>query len=228
MSIQPAWCFFKIPVRDTPEVKARFDEAIELSEIESKAHDFERRRREKRKSEEKGIPMSSEENLDKSNLLARNLDEFGAEDIDATLDLFFSSALEDLVEAIADIHELPLSVMPSETIIDFLTADRIGASQMLFSGLGWEKANKLPGFFGNIFVDSFEVSNILVEVEMIFASVNYKRYLKKAKLLGARGNLNDYSAALAFEILPSALGVAEREECSLLALNFSHSGGLPL
>jgi hypothetical protein len=227
MSTQPAWCFLKIPTEDTPEIKKRFYDALEYSEIQVNASDFEREIRRKIKAINQEESVLSFKDEDKLNFRMRDFDQFVFEEMNKSYNFFFSEAFDNLLENIFDPYKTPLSVMPNETIIDVLTSDRIGASQMLYAGLGWEKANQLPGFFGNMLVESFEISDILSEVEMIFASVDHRKFLKKAKLAGATGNLNDYPAARLFDMLPAALKTSEIEECSLLTLNFSHAGCLP-
>ncbi|QSQ26444.1 hypothetical protein JY651_16585 [Pyxidicoccus parkwayensis] len=95
--------------------------------------------------------------------------------------------------------------------------DRVPASAALYFGLGAERAARLPGHFGALFVVPGEVAQVLASVEALLGQPSEEMRARAWRWLG-RGN-NDFSRLdELFEFIPRALRTAHARGEGMLLL----------
>ncbi len=224
MSADPIWCLFRVKPSDVPNVRNAFDQAVVQSQISEKLSKFLRKRTEasgKFPPQDKAILNSLIPGffVDKN----QNPDAFDWDDLHEVGHLFFPEAFVDLFSSLF-VGDYPLiSESNSQAVV---ITNRVGATQMLWGGLGWERASRLPGYFGNMFVPPEDVANNLTTIEEIFEEVSTEEFLECARAIGARGNCNEDKAESLQSLILSAFRTVLREGNGLLALSHPHVGSL--
>jgi hypothetical protein len=160
------------------------------------------------------------------------LDEF-YDVYNAAFNLFYPEAFTSLYNDIVT-GELVLAKLaeqsPAHTPLEFVVTNRVGATVMLAYALGWERMNRLPRYFGNLFVPPTAVATLLAKlanVEKNFAEVPMIEFIQRADDAGSWGNCNEDVAFKLPSLLPSALQTVLTEGNGLLALNYPDVGSIP-
>ena len=89
-------------------------------------------------------------------------------------------------------------------------------------GLGWERATRLPGYLGNMFVSPEDVASVLATIEAIFEEVSDEEFLQRALMIGSNRSV----AENLLTVLPSAFRTVLKEGNGFLALSYPYLGSL--
>jgi len=204
MSADPGWFLFRVLPENTSKAKKVFERAAQQSRVPEKTREFLR---------------------DRATDPDYNPNDWS--DLCLAYDLFYPDAFEAIVN---DIFIGRASFIPEEARdrahLEAVITNRVGAAMMLWCGLGFERANRLPGFFGNMFVSPEAVASTLQQVEEIFGEVDPKMFIARADAINIC-QTNPDTAQQLLTVLLSSLESILREGNGLLALNYSYIGALP-
>lgn len=226
MGIHPVWFLFKIEDKDMLQVKLAFDRAVKKSAISDNLRQFLQERT------TEGIIFAGEDYIFNSFCSETSIDkrfdngEFNWIDLHKTYYLFFPEPFMELLTELFVRNPPILSKSIQESIVEMIITNRVGATEMLWGGLGWKKANILPGYLGNMLVKTEEVESVLTTIEKIFEEVNYDEFIERAKCIGIRGNCNESIAEILPFLILSALRKISEENKGFLALSHPHIGSI--
>ncbi|MEM7579583.1 MAG: hypothetical protein ACFB02_02730 [Mastigocoleus sp.] len=226
MSANPVWYLFQLRTPVALYVKKLFDQAVNESQLVQTTSEILKNR------------ITKEDNLNNLDKHTFNrfiprafIDKqqkpevFDWDDLHNTYHLFFPQAFVKMFEYLFVTNS---SAIPKAIIeLDFIITNRVGAAEILWGGLGWERGMRLPGFFGNIFILSEEVATVLENVEKIFEEVDHTEFIKGAQAIALRGNGNEDVAKDIKSLFLSALRTALKERNGFLALNYPAMGSIP-
>ncbi|MBW4580615.1 MAG: hypothetical protein KME42_13710 [Tildeniella nuda ZEHNDER 1965/U140] len=205
MSADPAWFLFRVLPENASEARNAFEKAAQQARIPEKTREFLRNR-----------------------ALDPDLNPDNWSDLCLAYDLFYPEAFEAIV---SNIFSNQVSFIPKEARdeahLEAVITNRIGAAMMLWCGLGFERANRLPGAFGNMFVSPEAVASTLHQVEEIFGEVEPKTFIERADAILIGTATGTDVAPQLLTILSSSLRSVLREGYGLLALNYGYIGALP-
>ena len=222
MGADPAWCLFRVQPHDSETVKKAFNKAIKRSKIVQKLHDYlQTRDGASPISEYPFTEMLREFYPQAFANISDTSDFFDWEDMDNTSDLFFPRAFEKMVEQLIIDSTMMMSISIDDAAIDLVSSYRLGVSQFLYAGLGWKRANRLPGYCGNMFIPFEELQSALTDIEQIFAEVNEEDFVARACAVGAEDSYCELEKLFS---LPSTLSKVLEGGDGFLALNYSHQG----
>lgn len=225
MGAEPVWFLFRVEPQDSTRVKKAFNKAVEQSKIAQKLQDYLQSRIGASTSEYSFPEMLREFYPQAFVNISDTLDFFDWEDMHNTVDLFFPKAFEKMAERLF-VGDRPIMTTPlEEATLDLISSIRLGVSQFLYAGLGWQRASRLPGYCGNIFISSEELQEILAAVEQLFEGINKEDFFARAYAVGAEDSYCNLEKVFSF---PLALKKALKEGNGFLALNYSHLGSFPL
>ncbi|NER80848.1 MAG: hypothetical protein F6K42_15015 [Leptolyngbya sp. SIO1D8] len=225
MGAEPVWCLFRVQSQDSKKVKKAFNKAIKQSKVTQKLKDYIQSR--------KSLPTTSEYPF--TEILREfypqafanipdSSDFFDWEDMYNTPDLFFPKAFTRMIEQLFTGTSPIMSMSIDDATIDFVSSTRFGVSQFLYTGLGWKRAIRLPGYCGNMFIPLEDLRCILTDIEQIFAEVDEEDFYARACAIGAE---DSYCSLDKLFFLPLALSKVLREGNGFLALNYPHLGNFP-
>lgn len=205
MSADPAWFFFRVLPENASEARNVFEKAAQQACIPDKTREFLHNR-----------------------ALNSGLNPDDWSDLCLAYNLFYPEAFEAIVN---DIFLGRATFVPQEARdeahLEAVITNRIGAAMMLWCGLGFERANRLPGFFGNMFISPEAIAITLQQVEEIFGEVEPKTFIERADAIVVGTATGTDVAPQLLTILSSSLRSVLREGCGLLALNYGYIGALP-
>ena len=230
MSAEPVWWLFRIQPQDSENVKKAFDKAIKQSKVAQKLEGY-LQNRDSASSISIG-PFSEGlkflEMLRKFPQAFENIsntsDCFDWKDAYETAELFFPKAFEKMLEHLFVGASPIISVSMEDATIEFMSSRELGASQFLYAGLVWERAGRLPGYCGNIFIPPDKVQDAVRDMETNFREVKEKDFFARAYAIGAGGSGCNVKKLFS---LPLILSKVLREGNGFLALNYSHIGNFP-
>ncbi|XGV95706.1 MAG: hypothetical protein ACAF41_23560 [Leptolyngbya sp. BL-A-14] len=204
MSVDPAWFLLRVFAEDAQEAESVFEKAVLQSRIPEKAREFLQNR-------------ATQTDL--------NPDDWS--DLCLAYDLFYPDAL---IQILDDIITDQSSIMPGEeleaaTLAHQLT-NRESATMILWVGLGYKPASRLPGYFGNMFVPPEDVASALQKVEQLLGELSSAEFARRAETVYALGYYKTFPQTL-LSLLASSLRTVLREGNGLLALNYPCVGALP-
>lgn len=204
MSVDPAWFLLRVFAEDAQEAESVFEKAVLQSRIPEKAREFLQGR-----------------------ATQTDLDPDDWSDLCLAYDLFYPDALTQILD---DIMTDQSSIMPGEeleaAILEQEVTNRESATMVLWVGLGYKPASRLPGYFGNMFVPPEDVASALQRVEQLLGELSLAEFVKKAEAVYALGYAKTFPQTLLL-LLISSLRTVLREGDGLLALNYPHIGALP-
>ncbi|GAA6619271.1 hypothetical protein [Scytonema sp. NUACC26] len=228
MSADPVWCLFRVKPSDVPNVKKTFDKAVEQSQVSEKLQEF------LRKQVEEFNEFHCQDKATLNHFIPgsfvnknKNFGVFDWNDLHKTYHLFFPHTFVKMFENLF-MGDAPIISEPMDKAkLEFVITNRVGAAEILWGGLGWERASRLPGYLGNMLVLPEDVANALATVEKIFAEVAFEQFLEGARVIGVRGNANEDIVENIQSLVLSALGIVLKKGNGLLALNYPHIGSMP-
>ena len=224
MGAQPVWCLFRVRPQDSAKVKKVFDQALKQSKIGQKLQSYLLSRKNKRPPSTSQFPELLRELYPQAFAnIAELSDFFTWEDMDDTADFFFPTALRTMAERLFTGDNPILSSSMCDATLDLVTSSRFGVGQFLYAGLGWQRASRLPGVCGNMFVPPEELQEALKEIEAIFKEVDEEDFVARACAVGAG---EDCDLEKLF-LLPLGLSKILSEGHGFLALNYPHLGSFP-
>ncbi|OUL34450.1 hypothetical protein BV372_13675 [Nostoc sp. T09] len=228
MSADPVWCLLRIQPFDVLKVKKVFDEAVENSQILNKLQNYLQNRTENKSQfhpQEQETFNSYFPNAFVNK--AENEDIFDWEDLHNVYHLFFPRSFTEIFDYLF-IGDAPIISMPmSQALLELIITNRVGATEILWGGLGWKRASRLPGYLGNMFVLPEDIANVLTIIEEIFAEVSIDEFVQGARTIGARGNCNESYAERLQSLILSCFSTVLHEGNGLLALSYPHMGSMP-
>ncbi|MBD2592723.1 hypothetical protein H6G74_00065 [Nostoc spongiaeforme FACHB-130] len=228
MSADPVWCLFRIEPSDVLNVSQAFNQAVERSQIAYHLQDYLKIRTEI-------INQPPFQTLNEANIYfpdcliqrQQNSDVFDWEDLHQTYHLFFQKELVEIFDTLF-VGDTPIiSQRMSQSQLELIITNRVCATEMLWGGLGWQRANKLPGYLGNMFVKPENIANVLAIIEEVFAEISNDEFIQGAKSIGFRGNCNEDDAEALQSIILSCFHTVLQEGNGLLALSHPHIGMMP-
>jgi len=200
MSVDKGWLFFRVEPKESVACQNAFDQAIKQAQLEQKSKQF---------------LCTHKACLDRL-------------DHDAFLDsyeLLYPHAITSLADDIF-IERDPIFTWDFDSCnFKFVITNRIGAAEVLCYAIGWGRARRLPGYFGNLFIPPQAIADVLDLVEEILAEVDIDEFMWK----GAEAAIGccEHIVPELRSILPSALKTVLKEGNGLLALNYPDIGALP-
>lgn len=204
MSVNPGWFLLRVLAEDAQVAKSVFEKAVQQSRIPEKAKEFLRNR-------------ASQPDLNPNDW----------SDLCLAYDLLYPDGFTQILD---DIIIDRSSIMPGdeleEATMALKTTDRESATMILWVGLGYGQASRLPGYFGNMFVPPEKVADVLQAVEQILGALNSAEFVERAETVYALGYYKNFPQTL-LSLLLSSLRTALHEGNGLLALNYPHIGALP-
>jgi hypothetical protein len=225
MSADPLWYLLQVQPQDCAKVKKAFNKAVKESKISQQLKEYLKSRKHRTPKFDQEFRQDMNQCIPDAFASSIGTDRYDWEDLHNTHHLFFPEEFEKLLESLFVKSDPIISSSRSEAEIDFIISNRVGASQMLYGGLGWSRANRLTGYCGNMFIPPEELKETLLTIEQIFAEVDEKEFLVRANAIGSRGNCNEDITQLIIQF-PLALGKVLSEGNGFLALNFSDLGSL--
>ncbi|KAF3888670.1 MULTISPECIES: hypothetical protein [Nostocales] len=228
MGAEPVWCLFKVPPTDVFNVKQVFEQAVERSQISYKLQNFLQKRTEyesKFHARDKEIfnyyiPKAF---VDKQ----QTPDAFDWDDLHHAYHLFFPRAFAEIFDNLF-IGEAPIISVPmSQALLELVRTNRVGAPEMLWGGLGWERAGRLPGYLGNMFVPPEDIAVVLGTLEEVFQEVPSHEFIQGVSAIGTRGNGNEQYVESLQSLILSCFYTVFKEGNGLLALSHPHLGSMP-
>ncbi|MBD2075899.1 hypothetical protein H6F86_18920 [Phormidium sp. FACHB-592] len=203
MSVNPGWFLLLVLAEDAQVAESVFEKAVQQSRIYEKAKEFLQNR-----------------------ALEPDLNPNDWSDLCLAYDLFYPDGFTQILD---DIVADRSSIMPGDELEEATLAlkitDRESATMILWVGLGYEQASRLPGYFGNMFVPPKDVADVLQTVEQILGELNSAEFDKRAGTVHALGYYKNFPQTL-LSLLLSSLRTALHEGNGLLALNYPHIGDL--
>lgn len=227
MSVDPVWCLFRIKPSDMLNVKKLFDLAVEESQIIHKSQEFMQNRT--RESDD-----SQHANKDTFNRFIprafvnrqQKAQAFDWDDLHNAYHLFFPQPFVEMFDKLFIGNPPAISEPMSEAQLGFVITNRVGATEILWGGLGWERGSRLPGYFGNMFVLPEDMASVLANIEEIFEEVDDAELIEGALAIGSRGNANEDVAKNIKSLFLSALHTVLKEGNGFLALSYPHMGSM--
>ncbi|BCL36494.1 hypothetical protein [Nostoc sp. MS1] len=228
MSADTVWCLFRVHSSDTVNVKTLFNKAIEQSQIVEKISEFNKNRTKEsddlqflnRDIINHFIPEAF---VDKQ----QDIQAFDWDNLHDAYHLFFPKAFVDMFDNLFKSNPPAISESMLEAHLDFIITNRVGATEILWGGLGWERGNRLPGYLGNMFILPEDIPHSLTKIEKIFNEVEDKQFFERVRTIGARGNVNEDVAKNIRSLFLSALSKALKRGDGFLALSYPHMGSIP-
>jgi hypothetical protein len=225
MSADPIWNLFRVQPQDSLKVKSAFNKAAKESKISSQLKEYLGNRNYRTPTFDQEFRQDMNESIPEAFAVIPNSNAYDWEDLHNTYHLFFPKEFEDLLESLFVSHDPIISCSRSEAELDFIISNRVGASEILYAGLGWTRANKLPGYCGNMFIPPEKIKETLSNIEQIFVEVDEEEFFVRANAIASRGNCNEDIIQLVFQF-PLLLQKVSYEGNGFLALNFSDVGCL--
>ncbi|AFY42868.1 hypothetical protein [Nostoc sp. PCC 7107] len=228
MSADPVWCLFRIEPSDVLKFSKVFNQAVERSQIAHQLQNY-------LKIRTKIINQLPFQTLDESNIYfpdclierQQNPDVFDWEDLHQTYHLFFPKEFVEMFDTLF-VGDTPIITQRiSQAQLELIVTNRVCATEMLWGGLGWKRASKLPGYLGNMFVTPENTANILAIIEEVFAEISADEFIQGAKSIGFRGNCNEDDAETLQLIILSCFHTVLQEGNGLLSLSHPHIGIMP-
>jgi hypothetical protein len=229
MSADPVWCWFRIEPSDVLNVSKAFNQAVERSQIAYQLQDYLKIRTDI-------VNQLPFQKLDESNIYfpdclikrQKNSDVFDWEDLHQTYNLFFPKTFVEIFDTLFVGNTPIISQRMSKAQLELIITNRVCATEMLWCGLGWKLASKLPGYLGNMFVIPENIANVLAIIEEVFAEVSNEEFIQGAKSIGFRGNCNEDDAETLQSIILFCFHTVLREGNGLLALSHPNIGIIPI
>ncbi|MUG98532.1 hypothetical protein F7734_42060 [Scytonema sp. UIC 10036] len=195
MSADPVWCLLRVQPTDVLNVKKVFEKAVERSHISSQLQNFLQKRAE---YESKFYAQDKEifnHYFPKAFVNKQQTpDAFDWDDIYNAYHLFFPRAFVEIFDNLF-IGEAPIiSLAMSQALLELVITNRVGAPEMLWGGLGWKRASRLPGYLGNMFVPPKDVAVVLATIEEVFQEVPTHKFIQGVSAIGSRGNSRYFSS----------------------------------
>lgn len=209
MSAEPVWCLFQVEPNKSSIVKQYFDNFVEKN-ITANLQLYLQRRERYLLAMKMGIdelPIHSDETWLSS---------------DITYTLFFPQGTDDLLKSLYRGQALTQT-----SLSDHVVTQRFSASQILYGGLGLQRASRLPGYFGNMFIEPEAVEKTLGDVKALYGEISVEKFIERVNAIGRGGIDSNDSMITLFSLLPSTLKIAVDKGYGLLALNFPHLGTMP-
>ncbi|MEA5621144.1 hypothetical protein VB711_25395 [Cronbergia sp. UHCC 0137] len=227
MSADPVWCLFRVKSSDMLNVKILFDKAVDESQTVHKLDEFMQNKT--RESNDFQYIKDTFNRFIPGAFVNKqqNPQAFDWDILDEAYHLFFSKAFVEMFENLFITNPRVISESMSEAQLDFIITNRVGATEILWGGLGWERANRLPGYFGNMFLSPEDIATVLANIEKIFEEVDDTKFFERAQAIGARGNANEDVAKNIKSLFLSALNRAFKKGDGFLALSYPHIGSMP-
>ncbi len=224
MTAEPAWCLFRVQPQDSIKVKKAFNAAIKQSKVSQKLQAYLQSRRLKSSTSRQLFQEALSEFYPQALPNISDLSDLvDWEDLHNTFHLFFPEAFRKMLDRLFRGANPIMSSSMEASTIDLLTSHDFGAGQVLYAGLGWERASRLPGCCGNMFISPEELGETLIEIEQVFREVDEADFFARACAAGT----GEYCDLEEFFLFPLALSKILKEGNGLLALNHPHMGSLP-
>lgn len=203
LMVDPAWFLLRVLAEDAQVAERVFEKAVQQSRIYEKAKEFLQNR-----------------------ALEPDLNPNDWSDLCLAYDLFYPDGFTKILDDIVADQSL---IIPGDELGEATLAlkitDRESATMILWVGLGYKQASRLPGYFGNMFVPPKEVADVMQTVEQILGELNSAEFIERAETVYALGYYKNFSQTL-LSLLLSSLHTALHEGNGLLALNYPHIGEL--
>ncbi|HEY9906935.1 MAG TPA: hypothetical protein V6D18_04930 [Thermosynechococcaceae cyanobacterium] len=200
MSVDLEWFLYRVRPEQAPEVKSAFEKAVEQSQIVKKSRAF--------LQEWSGTPDDGDE---------------WQRWFNAAYQVLYPDAFTKLFEAI---YTKRTVLSEEANSLEGVFTNRIGAVMMLCEGLGFVRASRLPGYFGNLFIPPEEAVIALEQVKQIFAEVSSDEFIQRASAIGIADN-NETQAQRLLILLPLQLQRVSYSGDGLLALSHPCVGAIP-
>lgn len=221
MSAEPVWCLFQVKPDDSQILRQAFEAAVEQSSIATDLHRYlQRRERHARflKRQLGDFPFFGNSQEVELNDYVNDAQLF----LNGVGNIFFLRGANELFSMLrrADMGK-------QDALIRMAVTHRIAPTQVLYGALRWQMANRLPEYFGNMFVPPQEVAATLTCVESVFSEINAEDVLKRACAIGGSRVSNKQEANRLLFLLPSALKLVSRKGYGFIAISYPHLGSLP-
>jgi hypothetical protein len=208
MGVTFFWLSLRIPPEHASGVAARFAEAVTASPVSPTARRVLERWRE--------APSSlSPESVPDPSRPGFWMDSEGAEDFE---ELFRPEALsafgQGFIRTGAEANEW--GIEPTAENAGLVITNRIPAAAALYFGLGAERAARLPGHFGALFVAPSDVGQLLPALDAVLERPSPEMLTRARRWLG--GNNQDLRPEELFAFIPRSLRAAHTRGEGLLLL----------
>ncbi|GAA6616855.1 hypothetical protein [Scytonema sp. NUACC26] len=228
MSANPVWCLLRVQPTDVLNVKKVFERAVERAQISDKLQNFIHKRAEYKSEFHAQDKEIFNRYIPKAFINKQQTpDVFDWDDLHNAYHLFFPSAFAEIFDNLF-IGETPIISVPmSQALLELVITNRVGAPEMLWGGLGWKRASRLPGYLGNMFVPPADIAVVLATIEEVFQEVPSYEFLQGVYAIGAGGTCNDGYAESLQSLIISCFCTVLKEGNGLLALSYPHMGSMP-
>lgn len=222
MAAEPVCFLLRVPPQDSIRIENSFNEAADQSKIFQRTKEYLQKRKAKWPKSDfmrHEYQLMREYNPKAFENISEVSNFFTGDDFYDAYSLFFPKQFETMLENLFTDDSLIESISISNATIDLMTARRFGVNQFLFSGLGWERGNRLPGFCGNMFVSPKDLPQVFKKCEGIFLEVGREDFYARTG-----EDCHDIEKLFSF---PQFMSKALREGNGFLALNHGHIGTFP-
>lgn len=223
MSVEPVWCLLRIEPEDFSEIQQVFEDTVARAKSAGSLQKYLQRRERHARLLKKRLSEFPFFGVAQSVTLTEYLDDAELF-LDAVDDLFYLPDHDHLLSLLFRQYTVSW-----DALIEMVVTRHRVATQILFGALGWQTANRLPGYFGNMVIAPQAVATVLTHVEEIFSEVNAEAFSKRARAIAVCGVVNeDRIADSLIPLLLSALKLASQEDCGFAAISHPHLGCLPM
>ncbi|HEY9909319.1 MAG TPA: hypothetical protein V6D18_17150 [Thermosynechococcaceae cyanobacterium] len=200
MSVDLCWYLYRVRPKEAPEMRKAFKKAIKQSQIAEETKAF-----------LQAWPETPEDGAEWERWFS------------AAYKVLYPDAFTKLLESVVAGQTI---LQANSNSLEFVCTNRIGAAMMLCEGLGFARARRLPGYFGNLFIPPEETASALEQVKQIFSEVTSTEFVERAAAIGSYGD-NDRQAKELAILLPLQLQRVSYEGDGLLALSHPCVGAIP-
>ena len=187
MGVDPNWFFIAVRRSEFPEVKRRFEEAVRRSLPPSGTH-----------------AVLEKWRADPDSIDPNDLHE-----------AFYLDYCQ-LIICEAFHGEGPIPMTDGDQLLEMATMSRVAPPIVLWYGIGPDRADRLPGYCGNMLIHPDDVGRVLNEVEAAL-DIGFDEFERRSEPAhNCYTEIRDLREV--FSALPRALKVARRQDCGVLGV----------